>query len=235
MHRVFEENIRRNLDNFLREFRKVIESTGRSRENIEILFAVKYLNPYQFMQFMYTCQESFSGNVLIGENRVQSMEEKVEFLIRKDSSLLDQFKSVMIGSLQKNKINKALEIFSEIHSVDSSELAKNINSRASNVIPVYLEVNISGEVAKHGFNIEDVEKTLGEFKTYTNLKVKGLMTMAPFTQDQDKIRSVFKKLKEIASEHNLLTSMGMSNDWKIAVEQGSDMVRIGSAVFLDGG
>lgn len=151
-------------------------------------------------------------------------------------------KKILIGTLQKNKVNKAIGLFDEIHSMDSLELAHCIDERLRLIgkrMPVFLQVNVSGEKSKHGISLKEADKAIESFgftqdkqsSRFPNLELKGLMTMAPLTSDKEPIRSAFRSLRQLADRYDLKTSMGMSNDWKIAIEEGSDMIRIGSLIF----
>jgi pyridoxal phosphate enzyme (YggS family) len=186
------------------------------------------------VEFIRTAKELKIIPVIVGENRVQSALEKMNYVKGNHFELINDFHPIMIGPLQSNKINKAINIFEEIQSIDTLEIAKDLDSRLKIVnksMPICLEINVSGEVTKHGFKPEEVGEMIIAMKQYSNLTVKGLMTMAPNTGNIDKIRSVFRKLKEQATKYSLMTSMGMSYDWRIAIEEGSNMVRIGSAIF----
>jgi pyridoxal phosphate enzyme (YggS family) len=227
-------NIKNNLISFLDEFKMVCRRAGRKPEDVKVLYAIKYLNPKEFVEFIRTAKELKIIPVIVGENRVQSALEKMNYVKGNHFELINDFHPIMIGPLQSNKINKAINIFEEIQSIDTLEIAKDLDSRLKIVnksMPICLEINVSGEVTKHGFKPEEVGEMIIAMKQYSNLTVKGLMTMAPNTGNIDKIRSVFRKLKEQATKYSLMTSMGMSYDWRIAIEEGSNMVRIGSAIF----
>lgn len=229
-----EKDIKNNLVRFIGELNQVCQNAGRDPKDVEILFAVKYLNPEEFVKFVDIAGEVIKTPLLVGENRVQWAEDKFNHIHKNRLEIWDKFKMVMIGSLQKNKINKALDVFTSIHSVDRVDLAKALNQRLTGknkIMPVYLEVNISGESTKHGFKPEELEQTILTMKQWNNVTIKGFMTMAPHTENQEEIRLVFRKLRDLADHYNLKTSMGMSNDWKIAVKEGSDMVRVGSVIF----
>ena len=146
----------------------------------------------------------------------------------------------MVGHLQSNKINKALRLFDIIHSVDSLKLAKKIASSGGNDKEFLLEVNTSGEESKFGIKAEETLDMLSEISGTTGLTLSGLMTVGPRSTDEGKIRSAFRKLKSLydsASSSNIegidmkYLSMGMTNDFEIAIEEGSNMVRIGRAIF----
>lgn len=158
-----------------------------------------------------------------GENRIQEALEKI-------AEAPADINWHLIGSLQKNKVNKALGKFSLIHSVDSFELAEKLSRSGQE--SVLIQVNTSGESSKHGLSIEEWRPFLDSLFSLPNLKIEGLMTMAPLTEDIKIIRQTFRKLRLFGEELKLpQLSMGMSHDYEIALEEGATIVRIGSAVF----
>ena len=226
-------NLYTSLQRVYKELDYSLGKAGKTREDITVLFATKYLSAQEFVSFLDITKQFDIDNCVIGENRVQDWEKKLGFIKEKRPELLSAFTPVMIGTLQKNKVNKALQIFQEIHSVDSVKLAQTIDKRVEKGrrVSIYLEVNVSGEERKHGFSPNDIYDAIETMKQLNNVTIEGFMTMAPLTDNIEEIRGIFRKLKELANQYKLKTSMGMSGDWKIAVEEGSDMVRIGSAVF----
>jgi len=224
--------IKSRLSEFYQELNSVCLKYGRSSGDIDVLYATKYLSSDQLYEFIPVAS-TFRNPVILGENRVQAAEKKFSIAASQIPSNV-VIKKIMMGTLQKNKINKTLDLFDEIHSIDSLELAKSIDMRLNSIQKTlygYLEVNISKENTKHGVKEEDLDDCIKSLKKFNYLKITGLMTMAPLTEDEALIRSVFKKLRTQADRYKLKTSMGMSHDWKIAVEEGSDMVRIGSRLF----
>lgn len=174
-----------------------------------------------------------AGITDIGENRIQEAEGKFP-------KTIGGFKKHMVGHLQSNKINKALRLFDIIHSVDSLKLAKKIASSGGNDKEFLLEVNTSGEETKFGVKPEETLDLLSEIVETTGLKISGMMTVGPRSTDESEIRSAFRKLTSLygsASASNIkgidmkYLSMGMTNDFEIAIEEGSNMVRIGRAIF----
>ena len=172
----------------------------------------------------------------IGENRVQEAAEK---FIHFDD--FEKTKKRFIGHLQTNKVNKCLNLFDTIDSVDSYRLASKIDTSARNKnikIECLLEINTSGEKQKHGFKPE-INKELLSCFNLKNLKIVGLMTVGPNTQDKNKIRKSFSLLREIKESinenisTNILTelSMGMSGDYDVGIQEGSTMVRVGTGLF----
>jgi pyridoxal phosphate enzyme (YggS family) len=163
-----------------------------------------------------------------GENRVQEAEEKIAQLL----ALRPAIAWHMVGHLQSNKARVAVELFDIIHSVDSVRLAEILNRRVEKPFPILLEVNVSGEVTKAGFSVGEVGATVKEIGQLPNLKLLGLMTVAPIVADPEQVRPVFRKLRElrdsIGMEH---LSMGMTDDFEVAIEEGATMLRIGRAIF----
>ncbi len=162
----------------------------------------------------------------IGENRVQDARDK------KNTLSYDGISWHMIGHLQSNKVKTALETFDFFHSVDTLSLAQELSKRTNQTIPILLEVNASGEESKQGFAPECLEKNLQQILELPHLDVQGFMTMAPLTANQEICRACFKKLRILRDRFQLKhLSMGMSQDYEIAIEEGATMVRVGSALF----
>jgi pyridoxal phosphate enzyme (YggS family) len=171
-----------------------------------------------------------SGAADIGENRVKDAALKQKLL---DSHILTWH---MIGHLQSNKAKEAVRLFALIHSVDSIKLAATIDKEAEKngkVQDILIEVNVSGEGSKFGIQPRALKSFLEETRRLKHVRVLGLMTMAPLADDEpEDMRPYFKKLKELAVSYELKElSMGMTQDFEIAVEEGATMVRVGSAIF----
>jgi hypothetical protein len=185
----------------------------------------------------------------LGENRVQQLRKVsaqiAEFLggEKGDSALSEKVSWHMVGHLQRNKVRQVLPIVSLVHSVDTLRLAEEINASAPklNLCPrILLQVNISGEPQKYGVPVGAATHLAEQIETLPNLKLIGLMTMAPLTHNKDVIRACFVRAKELFVEmrgEKLVDleftelSMGMSSDYEIAVEEGATILRIGSAIF----
>ena len=174
------------------------------------------------------------GQELFGESRVQESLVKIPVL---PSNLRWHF----IGHLQSNKVRKVLPFFELIHGVDTPGIARDIDriGGETGIFPrVLLEVNVSGEGSKHGFSPETLERTLEELLALPRLQVEGFMTMAPLAPEAEASRPYFAALRELRDRLSakvgipLATlSMGMSGDYKVAVEEGATLVRVGSAIF----
>ena len=170
-------------------------------------------------------------------------ENKVQELLDKKDKLPDDINWHLIGHLQTNKVNKIVGEVRLIHSVDSLKILKKINNRAKKLSIVQdclLQINISKEESKSGFYEEDIEDIINQAKELENVKIRGLMTMAPNTEDVSVIRSCFKGLKKIFDNLSNLSynniemeylSMGMTHDYKIALEEGANIIRVGSKIF----
>lgn len=187
------------------------------------LIAVSKTHPASLVQEAYD-----AGQRIFGENKVQEMAAKYE-------SLPKDIEWHLIGHLQTNKVKYIAEWVSLIHSVDSVKLAEEIDKqgrKVGRVIPVLLQVHIAQEETKFGFDKNEVLDFLKNNR-FKNISVKGLMGMASLTDNKDQIRAEFKGLRDLFDEIGNLQelSMGMSSDYQIAMEEGSTMVRIGTAIF----
>jgi pyridoxal phosphate enzyme (YggS family) len=170
----------------------------------------------------------------IGENRVQELEAKVAVAGR------DRATWHLLGPLQRNKIRRALPLVDRFHALDSLRIAESLSTAAEmqgRRLPVLVEVNCSGEATKHGFRPDETLEVLARLVEFPGLAIEGLMTMAPWTDHEPTLRATFRCLRRLRDAaaarwpqvHHL--SMGMSNDYPIAVEEGSTIVRLGTALF----
>lgn len=196
------------------------------------LVAVSKFQPVEALQKIYD-----AGQRIFGENRVQEM-------VDKKPQLPNDIQWHMIGTLQSNKIKYIAPFVNLIHSVDSLKLLAEIDKQArknNRVIDCLLEVHIAQEESKHGFSLDEADEFLKNYElkitNYNSIRIVGLMGMATFTDNTEQVRQEFRSLATLfnkykASSLNLsILSMGMTNDYKIAIEEGSTMVRIGSAIF----
>lgn len=192
------------------------------------LIAVSKTKPISLIQEAYeTGQRDF------GENKVQELVEKQE-------ALPDDIRWHMIGHLQRNKVKYIAPFVHLIHGVDSLRLLKEINKQGAKInrcIPILLQVHISQEDTKFGFDSNELKEAINECKVLEWIKPCGLMGMATFTSDLDQVRLEFQGLKDLFDQYqsnfgeNPTLSMGMSGDYKVAIDQGSTMIRIGSSLF----
>ena len=173
-----------------------------------------------------------SGHIDFGENRVQELCEKA-------NSLPDEINWHMIGKLQRNKVKYIVSFVHLIHSVDSVKLLNEIDKQSkkiNRIINVLIQVHIAKEKTKSGFSYDEAEILLSKKNNLKNINIIGLMGMSTFTSDKKIISDEFKKLNEFyvkwKSKHNFsILSMGMSNDYMLAIENGSNLIRIGSLIF----
>jgi hypothetical protein len=163
-----------------------------------------------------------------GENRIPEAELKI-------AELPPDVIWHMVGSLQRRKAAAAVQLFQRVDSVDRVELAQVLSGCAQDLgktLDVLVEVNVSREASKHGVAPDALIHVLEEISTMPNIRVGGLMTMAPFTEDESLVREVFRNLYKLSVSNHLPTiSMGMSSDFEIAIEEGATEVRIGTALF----
>lgn len=172
----------------------------------------------------------------VGENKVQELTRKYE-------EIGSVVKWHLIGHLQRNKVKYIIDKVDLIHSLDSYRLAEEINKKAreiDRVIECLLQVNVSGEETKYGVDTEGAKKLIKEVSMLKNVKIVGLMTMAPYVENQEETRQYFRDLKVLSEEISEMKlenvemkhlSMGMSNDFDIAVEEGATLIRVGSSIF----
>lgn len=217
--------MKENIEIIRDKIHKACTKVNRNPDSITIVGACKKMTPEK-VEEAYNC-----GIKIMGENIVQDAMMKYEALKHTD------IEWHMIGHLQTNKIRKALEIFSTVQSVDSFHLAEQINKRTEKTLPVLIEVNTSGEISKYGLSPEQVISTLRQISTLPHIKIHGLMTIGPLDKDP---RPAFRLLRELRDKTELENipevsmkwlSMGMSDDYEIAIEEGSNMLRLGRVIF----
>jgi PLP dependent protein len=200
--------------------------SGRNPEEINIVAVTKYVSVNKAEEAMQ------AGITHLGENR--------------DSGLLSKWKEMgddpewhFIGTLQSKKVKNIIDKVSYIHSLDRLSLAREIHKRADKPVSCFVQVNVSGEDSKHGIDPQEAEGFIRSLQDYSAIKVEGLMTMAPHTDDEDFLRKCFRTLKGLQEDIHSLglphapcteLSMGMSNDYPIAIEEGATFIRIGSAL-----
>jgi len=227
----FDANRARLVENFQAlksRINDVCRQVGRDPDEVSLVVASKYATPEQLKVLIpYGLND-------IGENRAAD-------LIIKKNAVDENIRWHFIGHLQKNKTKKVVGNAWLIHSLDSVELAAEVDRRAGEMGKVQdalLQVNISKEESKFGFGEGEVMEALPQVAGLKNVNITGLMTIAPFIKDYEIIRQIFKRLRAIKEELNIMgfsnikhLSMGMSNDYEIAIEEGATMIRIGSAIF----
>ena len=222
-----------NLENVRRRMRQAAERAGRDPESITLVAVTKTVG-VEIIRGLIAL-----GVRDLGENRLQVAKPKIE-------TIEEPVRWHMIGHLQRNKVRAALPDYSLFHGVDSPRLIDTFASesrRRGEPSEILLQVNVSGEESKGGFTPGEVLETYRQCRTLGVLRVRGLMTMAPFVADPEEARPVFRGLREVRDEiqsleaadgnevPDLALSMGMSNDFEVAIEEGADLVRVGSALF----
>jgi len=211
-----------NIEEVKERINRACQRAGRSADEVTIVAVTKMVEPSAIATAFKLGIRHF------GENRVQEAVEKIGQL----SQLEPHPTWHMVGHLQSNKAKVAVEIFDIIHSIDSVRLAEVISRCTQRTLPVLLEVNVSGEASKNGFPLAEVEPALEEITGLPKLEVKGLMTIAPLVADAEQVRPVFRKLRSLRDSFGLEhLSMGMTDDFEVAVEEGATLVRIDRAIF----
>ena len=231
--RVRTAEIAANLADVRTRIGAAAERSGRRLDDV-LLVAVSKTHPIEdIVAAMAAGQRDF------GENRLEELWTKVE---QARSLHLDAIRWHMIGNIQSRKTRDAVGPFVLIHSIDRAKIAARLSrdaEAAGNVMRVLVEVNVSGEASKHGFTPDELLAQAGELLALPGIDVAGLMTMAPFEAEPEATRPVFRALRSLrerladaypAGDWNEL-SMGMTNDFEVAIEEGATIVRIGSAIF----
>ena len=204
--------------------------SGRNPGEVTLI-AVSKTKPVPMLEEAYA-----AGARDFGENKVQE-------IAAKKPELPEDIRWHMIGHLQRNKVGQVLGKAVLIHSVDSLRLARQIETDAAKAgldVDILLEVNVAREESKYGFMLEEVEDAIMTIKDFPHVHIKGLMTIAPFVENPEENRGIFKKLFEFAvdiDKKNIdnvtmsVLSMGMTGDYEVAVEEGATMVRVGTGIF----
>ncbi len=220
--------IAENVENIRRRVALACKTAGRKPEDVSLIAVTKTWNSEMVQAVVQ------AGIVEVGENYVQEMLEKYEALGSTD------IRWHFIGHLQTNKVKYIAPWVYLIHAVDSAALGKEISKRAlqaGRTIPVLIEVNTSGEESKYGVTPEAVIPLAQELSKVTNIALEGLMTIGPFLPDPEESRPAFRKLKELQKklqDHGFTAphlSMGMTNDFEVAIQEGATIVRVGTAIF----
>ncbi len=222
--------IKKNIDDIRQKVEKAAIKSGRKFDDIKIIAVTKTIDSKRIIEVL---DENMTD---LGENRVQELCKKYDEIKRPCNWHL-------IGHLQTNKVKYIIDKVVMIHSVDSFDLAEEIQKRAQKAgitMDVLVEVNIAGEDSKFGIDPKEVIDFVKKISVFPNIRVKGLMTIAPFVQNPEEIRWVFKKINKIfvdIRKENIdnidmnYISAGMSNDFEVAIEEGANIVRIGTSIF----
>ncbi|WP_195939855.1 YggS family pyridoxal phosphate-dependent enzyme [Romboutsia sp. 1001713B170131_170501_G6] len=224
-------SVKENLDIVREKIKNSCTVSNRKIDEVTLLAVTKTVDVDKVLEAIE------NGVTDVGENKPQELARKYEVIG-------DKVNWHLIGSLQTNKVKYIIDKVYMIHSLDRIALCEEIQKRAEKInktINCLVQINISKEESKHGIYKEDAIDFIKEVaNNYNNIKIKGLMTMAPFTENKDEVRKVFRGLKELAVEIDKLNinnvsmeylSMGMSNDYEIAIEEGSNIVRVGTSIF----
>lgn len=225
-----ETDIAANIEKIRQRIAAACAHCGREPHSVALMAVTKTVPAERILQAVD------AGITLLGENYVQEAREKQELLGGRACMHL-------IGHLQTNKAKYAVRLFDCVHSVDRLELAQELNKRAKAVnrtLDILIEVNVSGEETKNGVSPAQVRELIGRIAGLENLSVRGLMTMAPYSDDPETSRPYFQALRQLRDEiareeipHVQMAelSMGMTDDFEVAIEEGSTIVRIGRAIF----
>lgn len=203
---------------------------NRSRDEVTLI-AVSKTKPVSMLEEIYD-----EGIRDFGENKVQELTEKYETMAK-------DIRWHMIGHLQRNKVKYIVDKVQLIHSVDSVRLAQAIEQEAAKkdvIVDILIEVNVAEEESKFGLKLEEVIAMVEEISKYSHLRIKGLMTIAPYVENPEENRSVFAALRKLSvdiAQKNIdnvsveILSMGMTNDYEVAIEEGATIVRVGTGIF----
>ena len=222
--------LKENLKEVEKNILQACEKAGRNREDITLI-AVSKTKPVSMLLEIYE-----EGIRDFGENKVQELASKYEEMPK-------DIRWHMIGHLQRNKVKQVIDKACLIHSVDSYRLAEEINNQAKKkniVVPILVEVNIAEEESKFGIHREDAIQLVEEIAELENIRIEGLMTIAPYVEDPEENRQYFRNIKQLSvdiTRKNIdnvtmhVLSMGMTGDYTVAIEEGATLVRVGTGIF----
>ena len=222
--------LKENLANVKKNIEQACKNAGRSRDEVTLI-AVSKTKTVEMLQEIY--DENIRD---FGENKVQELCSKME-------QLPSDIRWHMIGHLQRNKVKYIVGKVELIHSVDTYRLAEEINIQAKKqnvIVPILVEVNIAHEESKFGISAEDAILLVEEISKLENIRIKGLMTIAPYVENPEDNRLYFRKIKQLSvdiTNKNIdnvsmeILSMGMTGDYMVAIEEGATMVRVGTGIF----
>lgn len=224
------DDIQVNIADIKEEIKQICHSCGRNPEDITLVVVTKTVDPER-INYAVDC-----GVSNLGENKVQEIMDKYETVSK-------NIKWHLIGHLQTNKVKYIIDKVELIHSVDSIKLAEEISKRAERydiTKDVLVQINVAEEETKFGIGLEEAVNFVKSISAFDNIRIKGLMTIAPYSENPEGVRLVFRQLREKFDELSQMNlpntemkylSMGMSNDYRIAIEEGANMIRIGTAIF----
>ncbi|MFC0043476.1 YggS family pyridoxal phosphate-dependent enzyme [Metabacillus iocasae] len=213
-----------NLKHIQHEMNEACNLVERNPDEVRIIAVTKYVSTTR-------AQEAVDAGIIhLGENRDEG-------IVEKQSAINGEVAWHFIGTLQSRKVKNIIEKVDYIHSLDRLSLAKEIDKRATKKVKCFIQVNVSKEDSKHGMSEEEVIPFVESLQSFTNIEVVGLMTMAPHVDDEHTLRQCFKTLRNLKQRVQALSlpncpcselSMGMSNDYRIAIEEGATFVRLGT-------
>ncbi len=222
--------LKENLTYVENEIQEACRRTGRRRDEVTLI-AVSKTKPVSVLKEAYDL-----GVRVFGENKVQELTDKYEKLPK-------DIHWHMIGHLQRNKVKYIIDKVDLIHSVDSVRLAETIEKEAARqnlTVNILIEVNVAGEESKFGVSPEELPEFIDKVAEFSHIRVLGLMTIAPFVEDSEENRRIFEDLRKLSvdiAEKNVdnitmrVLSMGMTNDYSVAIEEGATMIRVGTGIF----
>ncbi|AST97430.1 YggS family pyridoxal phosphate-dependent enzyme [Shouchella clausii] len=220
-------NVAENVANIKMRIRQACERSGRAVDDVRIIAVTKYVS-------VATAKQAVEAGIAdIGENRIEGALEK--------AAAIGQARLHFVGSLQSRKVKNIVNVVSCLHSLDRLSLAKEIDKRLEpgKTIDCFVQVNVSGEQSKNGLAPDEVRPFINELAAYPAVRVIGLMTMAPFEQDAERTRPIFSGLRELRDQIQAdklsyapctELSMGMSNDFEVAIEEGATFIRLGTSL-----
>lgn len=224
------DDIQVNIAGIKEEIKKICHNCGRNPEDITLVVVTKTVDPER-INYAVDC-----GASDLGENKVQEIVDKYEPVSK-------NVKWHLIGHLQTNKVKYIIDKVELIHSVDSIKLAEEISKRAEKydiTKDVLVQINVAEEETKFGIGLDEAVNFVKNISEFGNIRIKGLMTIAPYSENPEGVRLVFRQLREKFDELSQMNlpntemkylSMGMSNDYQIAIEEGANIIRIGTAIF----
>ena len=214
--------IEQNIRELQQRIARACQRAGRSPEEVTLVAVSKTVQASAI-------EAAFNAGVRdFGESRVQEAKPKIEQLQGLKPGIIWH----MVGHLQTNKARTAADIFDIIHSVDSLKLAETLNDCSPRRLPILIQINVSAEASKGGFTLPEVNEAISQIGRLPNLEIQGLMTIAPWVDNAEEVRPIFRQMRQLRDALGLRhLSMGMSDDFEVAIEEGATLVRIGRAIF----
>jgi len=214
--------IEQNIRELQQRIARACQRAGRSPDEVTLVAVSKTVQASAI-------EAAFNAGVRdFGESRVQEAKPKIEQL----QKLKPDITWHMVGHLQTNKARTAADIFDIIHSVDSLKLAETLNDCSPRRLPILIQINVSAEASKGGFTLPEVNEAISQIGRLPNLEIQGLMTIAPWVDNAEEVRPIFRQMRQLRDALGLRhLSMGMSDDFEVAIEEGATLVRIGRAIF----